>query len=139
MAVLLRVRNVDLNASRPHLDILIAVHTFNDEFSSRESGPKIEITRDLDGGPEVRVRSVGNVNVGACGLRFDLYLDALELFVRLSPAGHNDVLRVSGRNRVAARLEVQANRAPRNELLLSRRLETMLSVQQTRSQQDKTE
>ena len=67
MAVLLRVRNVDLNASSTNLEILIAFHTFNDEFSSRQSGPKIGMTRNLDGGPEVIVRGFGNVNVGACG------------------------------------------------------------------------
>jgi hypothetical protein len=34
--------NVDLNASRKNSEILIAFHTFDVQFSSRQSGPKIE-------------------------------------------------------------------------------------------------
>src|ERR1700758_1326147 len=97
------------------------------------------MTRDLDGSLKIVVRGFGNVNVGACGCRVDLYLDALELFLCTNDTGHNDVLRISGSNCVAAGLQVQANRASRNELLLCRGIESVLSVKETRNQQDKPE
>jgi hypothetical protein len=56
----------------------------------------MEMMRNLDGGVEVLVRGFGNVNVGACGCRFDLYLYALELFLRMSTPGHHDIVRIAG-------------------------------------------
>jgi hypothetical protein len=57
----------------------------------------------------------------------------------MSAAGHNDVLGIDGSDSVAAGFQVQANRASRNELLLCRSLESMLSVEQARNEQDKPE
>jgi hypothetical protein len=60
------------------------------------------MTGNLNGGLEVAVWSFGNVNFCACAQGFDRYLDALELLLGISAAAHQDVLRVSGSDRVTA-------------------------------------
>src|SRR5260221_11923892 len=91
VAVLLRMRPIDLEPTGSDLQILITLNRPNVQFPSGEPSPQVRVARDLDYGAKIVVWRVADKNLRAQRTGPDLHPASLPLLFRRGVARHRKI------------------------------------------------